>query len=150
MRPFDNLEQMHDCMLTKHNERVKTGDIWYNLGDVTFYYGDEFASLFAKFNGRKRLIPGNHDMIKKLVPYFQKVQMWRVFKEEGMIPFTATHVPIDEESIKGEFNVHGHTHWNLHRNPRNYLNVCVERTDYAPRSFEDIQAEMKQRIDTYA
>lgn len=148
---FDNIDQMNDCILTKHNERVKDGDIWYCLGDLTFSYGDDFAQLISKFKGRKRLIPGNHDDIKKLVQYFQKVQIWRVFRDpdDAFIPFTATHVPIGPGSIKGKHNVHGHTHENLVTipgisgiNDTRYINVCMEHTNYAPISFDEIQAIM--------
>ena len=33
LRPFDNVEQMHDAMITKWNETVRPQDHVYHLGD---------------------------------------------------------------------------------------------------------------------
>lgn len=135
IRPeFSNVKEMNECILDNHNELVKPNDILYCLGDVTFNYGEVFVNLISKFNGRKRLIVGNHDDIKKLVKLqiFQKISMWRMFTEYSCI---LTHVPLHPSSlIKGDIkliNYHGHIHQN--DSPEgNYFNVSLEKTKYKP------------------
>jgi calcineurin-like phosphoesterase family protein len=148
IRKFDNIEQHNDCILTNHNERVKDGDIVYWMGDVAITReGDDLPSLLNKFKGKRRLLPGNHDDIKKLAPLFSKVQIWRVFRDDaaGYIPFTLTHVPIDKFSIKGRFNGHGHIHQNESPTPY-HINLCMEATNFCPVSFDELQETMKERL----
>jgi calcineurin-like phosphoesterase family protein len=146
VRKFDDIDQHNDCILTKHNEQVKENDIVYFMGDLTFSYGDDFKSFFAKFKGRKRLLVGNHDDVKKLVPFFQKIQIWRVFKDKDIVyPFTVTHVPIDTKSIKGFFNVHGHIHQNKSPTP-SHINLSMEAINYTPVSLDELQYIMKEMM----
>lgn len=141
---FKTIEEHNGCILENHNSRVQDGDHVYFMGDLTFNYGEEFLSLFAKFKGKKRLIPGNHDDIKKLAPLFKKVQIWRVFRELGDVPFTVSHVPIEPLSIKGKFNVHGHIHQNAEATPW-HINLSMEAIDYTPVSYDELQAKLEQR-----
>jgi calcineurin-like phosphoesterase family protein len=147
IRPgFENIDQMNDCILTHHNERVTAQDKVYWLGDITMKVDDTFVEYFKKFTGKHRIIPGNHDDVKKLIPLFQKVYgVWRVFNEPDAIVFSCTHIPIDVLSIRGHFNVHGH----IHQNPsptRHHINICPEVRDYKPTSFDELQVIMRARL----
>jgi calcineurin-like phosphoesterase family protein len=146
IRPgFANIEEMNDCILTCHNERVKPFDKVYWLGDIAFRITKEFRELFHQFHGKHRLIPGNHDPIDQLVPFFEKTNIWRVFREDGIIPFTCSHIPLHLSSVKGIFNVHGHIHQNA--SPTiNHINICPEVSNYYPWHFDELQAEMKDRM----
>ena len=90
---FSSIEDMNEHIIERWNSVVKPGDIIYHLGDVAFGNKDEFKKLWPRLNGRKRLIVGNHDDIKWLSSggFFQKVSMWRVWTDHGLI---FTHVPI--------------------------------------------------------
>lgn len=97
----------------------------------------------ARLKGKKRLIVGNHDKIwnPALQRWFEKVDLWKGFKEEG---FTASHFPLRLESLRdGKVNVHGHIHQNIMDDPR-YINVSVEVCDYTPVSIETIVDEIKK------
>ena len=140
---FDNVVQMNECILDNHNDLVKPGDIVYNLGDVTFLHGEVFENFFRKFNGRKRLVVGNHDDIPYLVKtgLFQKVLMWRKMTDKGLI---FSHSPIHRDSCynwKTETylkNIHGHTH-DKHAGTQDYVNVCVEETGFKPVNIEELR-----------
>lgn len=141
IRPFDSVEAMNEHMISKWNSVVREGDKVYHLGDVTFEYGDEFATLMSRLRGSKRLILGNHDLIKKtnLAEFFKKISLWRIFKDEG---FVCSHVPIHQDYFrKVKVNVHGHLHQNVVNDPR-YVNVCVEHLNYTPISIEDLRARI--------
>lgn len=142
VRKFDNVHDMNEYMVKKWNSVVNPQDYIYHLGDVTFRYDGAFQELMSRLNGRKRLILGNHDKIKgnKLLDWFEKVELWKGFKE---FDFTATHIPARLESLRdGKFNVHGHTH--QRKSPTDHhINVSVEVRDYTPVHIEELWKEIK-------
>lgn len=145
VRPeFSTVDEMNECILDSHNSVVKPGDIHYNLGDVFFGDKAEFEKIIRKFNGRKRLLVGNHDDPKYLSQFFQKIGLWRVFSEHGLI---LSHIPLHESSLyrsKDLTNpmlcVHGHIHSN-ESPPGPYKNVCVEKIGYTPVNIEELRVK---------
>lgn len=129
----------------KHDE-----DIVYHLGDV--YMGNS-GRVLHRLRGRKRLILGNHDNGKDqhLLNHFQKILVWRMFPEFGLL---LTHVPVHPETLnpnKCPRNIHGHIHerrvkplWGdkeLDQEDDRYINVCVEHTNYAPVNIEELRVK---------
>ena len=143
-------------MVTLWNQCVMPSDHIYHLGDVTMLRGSGahmVEALLNRLNGHKRLVLGNHDAqpAEWYLKFFEKVKAVNVLDN-----IIFTHIPIHPQSL-GRFkaNVHGH----FHSNPSPpavqtidpttqqvrvipYVNVCVEKTEYAPIHFE----EVKQRI----
>lgn len=146
IRPeFNSVSHMNEHMIECWNRVVKPGDKVYHLGDVFMGSKEDFAKLWPRLNGSKRLIVGNHDDIKFLSSggFFAKVQMWRAFKEFGLL---LTHVPIHDSGLyrgapsSGQkvLNVHGHIHQNASP-PGPYKNVSVEAIKYTPINIEDLR-----------
>ena len=152
VRPeFDTVEQMDECMMDNWNSVVKQGDIVYHLGDVFIGNKEKFKTMWPKLKGSKRLIVGNHDDVKFLASggFFQKVAMWRMFPEFGLM---LSHAPLHDSSLLRLFdrngtypddaemllNVHGHTHSNGSP-PGPYRSVCVELTGYKPVNIEELR-----------
>jgi calcineurin-like phosphoesterase family protein len=148
LRPFANAEEMDEAMVERWNSRVSPHDTVYHLGDVVI--NKKFLPILHRLNGKKKLIMGNHDIfgIDEYRKYFYEVAAYRVFVDD----FVFSHIPLHPECVSERFkvNVHGHLHSNKvmlterMADPR-YLCVCVEHTDYAPISFD----EVKQRIKDY-
>lgn len=136
-RPFVSVEEMNEIMIDRWNAVVRDEDIIYHLGDVYLTSGKEANAILHRLRGRKRLILGNHDNGRDqlLQKHFQKITIWRVWKEYEMI---FSHVPMHEMSMKGYTNVHGHIHQNDSPDGP-YVNVCVEKTNWAPVCVEDIR-----------
>lgn len=141
IRPgFSDVDEMNLYILEQWNSVVKPGDIVYHLGDVFMGDKDEFKKLWPKFNGRKRLVVGNHDDIRFLGSggFFQKILMWRQFTELGLL---LSHVPIHHSSLvrndKELHCVHGHVHQN-DSPPGPYTNVSVEKIKYTPVHIESL------------
>lgn len=152
-RPFKDIEEMDETIIQNWNSVVKPGDKVYHLGDVYFGDGERFLSNFARLNGKKRLVIGNHDDIKRkiagkvtLCDLFEKVTMWRTMGDFGLL---LTHVPVHPDSlIKGKrndgsffdnsLNIHGHIH-DRSSPEGNYRCVCVEQTDYIPVNIEELR-----------
>jgi len=151
LRPFSCAEEMDEFMVTAWNERVRTNDKVYHLGDVVI--NRKFLHILGRLNGDKVLIRGNHDIFKleDYTPYFRDIRGYDV--KNGMI---LSHVPIHLESIsRFGCNIHGHLHANRvmkvngvdkktgelqysdEIDPR-YFNVSVEQIDFAPISLEEV------------
>lgn len=143
IRPFDNVEDMNEHMIERHNSKVKQGDIFYCLGDVVMRDMESFKKIWPRLNGRKRLVVGNHDDVKALSSggFFQKVFMWRKMPDFNLV---MSHVPLHESSLNGAINVHGHIHQN-HPPLGNYMNVSMEYIDYTPVHIEEIADVHRQQ-----
>lgn len=139
-RPFANPEEQDEALIENWNSVVKDSDIVYHLGDV--YFGEGVSAL-PYLNGHKRLLLGNHDDINQPVlhTFFEKIMLWRMFPEFGLI---FTHVPMHEKSWemdkdgKNLVNVHGHIH-NVNAYTDRHRNVCVEKINYTPISIEELR-----------
>ena len=158
---WDNIDDMNQDILERHNSVVKKGDIHYCLGDVimdsgrgTQQYDQEFKKLWPKFNGSKRLIVGNHDPIAFLSAggFFKKTYESRTWKEEALL---MTHRPChitQLEDLHGNLiriNVHGHIHSNIPPvGP--HINVSLEAIDYTPVHIEDLALQAKTYLNTGA
>lgn len=141
LRPFSSVEEMNEVLIERWNEKVMPGDTIYHLGDVAMKR--KSLECLARCNGRKILIRGNHDIfrLKDYTEHFEDVR--GCFYRDG---FVFSHIPIHRESFYGRYqgNVHGHLHCHLvvyenHIDPY-YFNACVERHDFFPVAWEDIQA----------
>ena len=137
-RPFANAELMDECMADNWNSVVKAEDIVYHLGDV--YFSGAYSRLY-NLNGRKRLILGNHDNGKdqRLQEVFQKIMVWRMFPEFGLL---LSHIPLHETVLQNSYgynliNVHGHIH-NQDAPSDRHINVSVEQINYTPTAIEDL------------
>ena len=148
-RHFSSVEEMNETMIERWNSVVKPGDKVYHLGDVVF--GNDqpgwMIANFARLNGKKRLVVGNHDPIAVMAAggWFGKVELWRQFPEFGLL---LTHVPVHESTL-GEthrwgdvpmINVHGHIHQNASPTNRHRC-VCVEQTNYTPVNIEELRVK---------
>jgi len=138
LRPFSTPEEMDEVLVRNYNEKVRSNDKCYFLGDVVI--NRKALSTLARLNGDKVLIRGNHDIFRddEYREYFRELRAYHVMN--GMI---LSHIPIHPDSL-GRFgtNIHGHLHSNRVMkdgviDPR-YHNVCVEMTDFAPILFEDV------------
>lgn len=140
---------MDETLVDNWNSLVNDEDIVYHLGDVYMGNRDGYVqTLLSRLKGRKRLILGNHDNGKDqiLQKAFQKISVWRMFTEFGLL---LTHVPIHESALfrgktgrepepKKLLNIHGHIHTN--RSPsKDHRCVCVEQTNYTPINIEELR-----------
>lgn len=156
LRPFASAEEMDEAMISRWNARVRPNDKVYHLGDVVI--SRRFLSVLARLNGDKVLIRGNHDIFKlqDYTEYFRDVRGYHVMN--GMI---LSHIPVHPDSLaRFGTNIHGHLHANRVRLPigmgatpnhviygqdidARYHCVCVEHTDYAPISLEEVNDRIR-------
>lgn len=141
VRPgFCCVNEMNERMIYNWNSTVKPGDHVWHLGDFAMGNHTIAERIIKRLHGRKRLCVGNHDNVKEVAPFFEKVVLWRIFKEFN---FTCTHIPMMPGQLrKTSFNLHGHLHHKTMENPH-YINVCVEHTNYTPVHLDDVLKRIK-------
>lgn len=142
VRPFSSVKEMNQCMLDNWNDTVKPTDTVIHCGDVLFGMNkvDWLEENFAKLPGKKKLLLGNHDNPKFLLPFFKDISLWLYV--DGIV---FSHIPLHAQTLAESkrwdngpvLNVHGH----IHSNPSPegpYKCVCVEQTDYKPVNIEEL------------
>lgn len=140
-RPFDSVDEMDERMIERWNSVVKPGDDVVHLGDFSWSTAHT-GRILRRLNGTvSTIIIGNHDDAADLVKHFPKVRLWRVYRSEG---FVASHFPLMPSQFqhKAPVCVHGHTHQRAVPGP--YVNVCVERWDFAPVPLELVLEQARQ------
>ena len=135
LRPWTDVKEMDDALISLYNSVVRPSDKVYFLGDVAFK--PAAIDILQHLNGDKVLIKGNHDTLKlgQYVKYFRDVRACTIFNR-----FLLSHIPV-HESQKQRFkgNIHGHMHSNSL--PDNwYCCVSVEQTAFKPIDIEEVMA----------
>ena len=147
IRPFSNAAEMDEFMVERWNKTVRPNDKIYHLGDIAIKR--QSIKTLGRLNGQKVLIRGNHDIFKlnDYSVYFKDIRATHRLAQMLVL----SHIPLHRDSLKpGIFNVHGHTHVNdmtyEGRADHKYLNMCVEKTEYAPVELEDVLKRVRLSI----
>jgi len=152
MRPFKTIEE-HDAVLIENWNKVVTdpSDKVYVLGDVAQKRKD--IENFAKLNGKKILIRGNHDIyeMKEYAKYFKDIRATHRL-DNGIL---MSHIPVHPSTFgkAHKVNVIGHIHdkkvlrdkyfpsdGTLEIDPR-YVCVSCEQINYTPIELDAIITE---------
>lgn len=151
-RPFWNLQEMHETIISRWNERVKPGDIVWVLGDFALggaAVGPDVEKIYRNLHGEKFLIRGNHDMKNMFV----KKLPWRWQGGLRDIKIGKQHIFLSHYSLRvwdkqghGSWNLYGHSHSNLADNPNALaIDVGVDAQNYSPISFEEVAEIMSHK-----
>jgi calcineurin-like phosphoesterase family protein len=139
-RPFEDVPDMNERIVTGWNETVKTDDYVYVLGDLCMGKMDDSLPVAGRFQGHKILVPGNHDRChpkfvgKKTVEhwksrYHEVAGIERILPVQTRIavghhvavkachfPYTGDHTEEGDRYVDlrpedtGEILIHGHVH----------------------------------------
>jgi calcineurin-like phosphoesterase family protein len=148
-RPFTNIKQMHDVLITRHNEVVSEEDTVWGLGDMFMLAAErqyQAGKIIEKLNGQQHLVLGSHDEFKpfnyiKMGITSVHTSMWL---ERDGYKFVLAHDPsiytIVQNMGEKTYMLCGHVH-NLFKHllpEKRVINVGVDVWDYRPVSFEEI------------
>ena len=149
-RPFADVDEMDEAIISNWNSRVTNGDTVFILGDMMFRNKREPSEYLKRLKGHKILVLGNHDAS----------WIWR----ESATEHLTTHVSMMELIDRnrrvvlchypmltwpyirgGSYMVYGHLHGNREHdpclkhglNPR-MLNSCVEVNGYQPVTLDEM------------
>lgn len=160
-RPFGSVEEMNETIIENHNKLVRPGDEVFVLGDVALGKISEFPALVQRMNGRKYLIPGNHDRCWKghkrvrgvdtelyINAGFEILSGISQFSETGwlMCHFPAAGDSLDHDRYvdfrptigENEWLLHGHVHEKWQIKDRQ-INVGVDAWEFKPVSRAEIE-----------
>ncbi len=154
-RPFRNVEEMTEGLVARHNAVVRDDDDVYHVGDVALN-DKHIAPLLARLNGRKHLVPGNHDRChpchKGWARDRRRYLSWGFVEVEAMLrlgEFDVCHLPYSADRAErmryaewrpvdeGRWLLHGHVHspqWERVRERQ--IDVGVDAWDYTPVSID--------------
>ena len=139
-RPFASTEEQTETLIRNHNRMVGPEDVVIMNGDVISSAADvadmrRLLPQIARFNGKKRLIRGNHDRRlsnEDFAPYFELGVLedgagMEVETSAGTI--YVTHYPTQSKADR--FNCVGHIHaaWKVQLN---MLNIGVDVHHFSP------------------
>lgn len=142
---FKTRQELESLLVRNFKEKVGKRDVTYFLGDMCFDH--ESLSIIKDLPGTKLLLLGNHDNHLGARDFLEAFDdIIGPIKYKG---FWLTHQPIHPQELYGKKNIHGHTHnqdvmyfntitEELKKDVQ-YVNVCVDQTDFAPVRFEDIR-----------
>lgn len=141
LRPFHSIEEHDTAIIDNWNKVVTASDKVYVLGDAAQKKKD--LANFAKLNGKKILIRGNHDIyeLKEYAKYFKDVRATHRLTHPLCNGILLSHIPVHAMCL-GEkahkLNIHGHIHHKVVMNvngnlpDRRYFCVSAERINYTP------------------
>ena len=135
-KEFADLDSMHRTMIHSHNRVVTHSDTVYFLGDVVWFRHG--LKVIRELNGRKILVPGNHDRHWDLYSYaFQEVRGdFHYPKGKGAF---LSHVPIHPDCVdRFGLNVHGHLHDAQDLGDPRYICVSMECINYTPVDLDQL------------
>lgn len=152
VRPWGRVKEADEEMIERWNSVVNDNDLVYHLGDVAI--PRRGLQVLPQLNGRKKLIRGNHDIFK-LKDYSQYFE--EIYGTHKLGNYILSHIPLHPKSIPDWClaNIHGHLHNNLVMKKERslwfpwrkteavdcrYINVSVERINYTPLDFNDIES----------
>lgn len=136
-RPFWSIEQMNEHILWNWNNKIKSDDLVFFLGDMAFGRGSRKARWWlTQLNGRKIYLKGSHDKEIRPTSVLDKVLFVCdcVVLRTDACTYLLVHDSFNKPYWFHGWVVHGHYH-----DTRPYLdtkwkrvNVSVEMTDYKP------------------
>lgn len=154
-RPFENVKEMDETMISNWNKKVKSKDTIYHLGDFIFNKRnntDIVEEYLNKLNGKKILIIGNHDKINTIkAKGWDNVYTLHELNIDKYCKITLCHyaMRVWNKSHHGTWHLYGHSHGKLPGQGLSF-DVGVDCNNFEPLSLDEISDRMekiKQNID---
>jgi calcineurin-like phosphoesterase family protein len=151
-RPFRDVEEMDSTIIENLKSKLKSNDILYYLGDLTFHETTalEFFEVFKDI--KIHYIIGNHDN-KKVLDIVQKYcESMSLLKEITIAgqDITLCHyaMRVWNNSHFNSWQLYGHSHATLEPVGKQY-DVGVDNNNFFPVSFDEIVEIMKNRPNNF-
>ena len=147
-RPYGGLAEMTEALIKNWNDVVGPEDVIYHLGD--FAMGDKglIPGIFARLNGIKHLVLGNHDMKHNGVTMLKQIEEapWASINKELTVTVDGYKLYMRHEpnmaflpNADADFHLCGHVHNSWNRvGP--IINVGVDVNDFRPKNIHALVA----------
>ena len=145
-RPFDNVDEMDEALISNWNRVVSNEDKVFMIGDFSFHNVDKTKEILSRLNGHKILIKGNHDEGSEELYRdcgFESVYSYPVIIDEFWM---ISHQPLYLNKNMPYANIYGHVHGNeMYKDVSAHsFCACAERIGYTPISFDEIKKRMTE------
>lgn len=161
-RPFGAVEEMDAELIAQWNAAVCPDDVVLHLGDLALGPIEQSLALTSRLNGRRFLVPGNHDRVSPATQSKRAIERFRPLYEAAgwaILPeviegsrrgyrLLASHYPCAGDSQDADRHtahrpgwddgvplLHGHTHARDHGANGHQFHVGVDAHGYAPIPF---------------
>ena len=154
---FSTVEEMNETIISHHNERVRKGDLVYDLGDFAIKTTEEVAlSCLKRMNGQRYQFEGNHDQIatklakKGAFIWYRQLEELNLdqpyFEKKQKIVLCHYAMRTWHNSYKGGWQLYGHSHGMLPEDHTLSFDVGVDCWDFYPVSIEEVKVKMATKI----
>jgi len=150
-RPWNNIDDMDEGLIERHNSVVGPLDVTFILGDISFRSVEKTKTILKRMNGRHIHIKGNHDPAEGFGDATYEFHRDFIGKVNGQM-FHMYHFPLTSWYHMGSphdktIHLHGH----IHSAPGTDIpieckfDVGVDANNWTPVSFDHIMAEAAKR-----
>lgn len=160
-RPFKNVDEMNEALITNWNKMVAADDFVFHLGDFCFGGSAEWTKALDRLNGKIYLILGNHDLKnfkQSLTNRFEKVVM-QMHIQVGRQKIYLNHCPFlcYGGAYANTWQLFGHVHtskFNIGKDksrlnilfPMQY-DVGVDNNNFTPVSFAEVKKIIEKQME---
>lgn len=163
-RGFENISDMNDAIIERHNQNVSSDDIVYVLGDLCLGGKDEEIlqtnkKIIQSLKGHLRIIVGNHDTDRRIemyeecsnteiLGYADRVRLNGYHFYLSHYPTITSNLDYDKPLKSRTINLFGHTHQKEKfylDNPMMY-NVGVDAHNCYPVSLEQVKEDIQEKF----
>jgi calcineurin-like phosphoesterase family protein len=149
-RPFKDVVEMNETIISNWNKVVEKDDLVYHLGDFCFGRNDfEFDAYFKRLNGLIVFIKGNHDRLawKNRGKFYAYSDSYREIKvNEQNITLCHYAMRVFNKSHHGAWHLYGHSHGSLPDDPNSLSFDCgVDCHNFTPINFEQVKEIMSKK-----
>ena len=145
-RPFPNINENDEKIISNNNEIVKKDDVVIHAGDFTLANAEIANKIISRLNGIHIFLRGSHDrwMNKNFPDIYEKRfnQQIIVVSHYAMLVWPRSHY--------GSWQLFGHSHGKLnHPLMGKQYDVGVDNNNFYPVSFDQIVEIMKDKPDNF-
>jgi calcineurin-like phosphoesterase family protein len=161
-RPFSNIYEHDETLISNYNKKVSDNDDYYFLGDFAYKCSRfKVEEILRRLNGKIHVILGNHD--KSILDAIEsgllddlldngKLEIYglKSILEDRTLSISKT-LYIDNQTIfmshyqcssyphafRNAIHLFGHQHYEV-KSPYRKINVSVDATGFSPISYEEI------------
>ncbi len=150
-RPFRDMNDMNESLISRWNSKVSDSDCVYHLGDVSFGRPEDAKKILNRLNGNIYLIRGNHEQVAENAicrSRFAWIKDYhRIKVGEQKIYLLHYAMRVWNCSHHGSWHLYGHSHGSLPEIPTSKsFDVGVDCWNYYPISFDEVKAKMDTKI----
>ena len=128
-RPFKNVKEMNEELISRWNKVVSDDDTVYILGDMFWCNWKDSLPVLDRLHGRKILIKGNHDRCNEsqFVKKFSKIVDYLEIKDNDRNAVLCHYpIPCFKNHFYGWIHLYGHVHNSFESNMMEHNKYLME------------------------